>query len=393
MNGARSSAGPPAMDLSKEEILERGHPVWAEVDLGAIRHNIGVLAEAAPGAEVMGVVKGFGYGHGNIPSAEAMLEGGATRLGVARVAEALHLREAGIDAPIHVFTEPPPEAAGLMLDLDLVPAVYTPAFARSLSGAAAAAGSTARVHVKLDTGMHRVGVTSENVPELLRELRSLPGIAIEGVWSHFAVADVPGHPFTRKQLDLFSDLVGRIERWGIDLRYKHMANSAATLSLPESHFDIVRCGIAAYGLRPGPGLGSVAGLRPAMALRARVSMVKALPEGAALSYGLEYELDHPGRVVTVPAGYADGYDRRLSGRGDVLIGGKRYGVSGAVCMDQFMVDVGRDEVEAGATATLLGRDGAEQVTAEELAGHIGTINYEVTTRMPSRVPRLYLNRR
>jgi len=374
-------------------MLERGHPVWAEIDLGAIRHNIGELAKAAPGAEVMGVVKGFGYGHGNIASAEAMLDGGAARLGVARVAEALHLREAGIGAPIHVFTEPPPEAAGLMLELDLVPAVYTQAFASALSGAACAAGATVPVHLKLDTGMHRVGVMTEDVPEVLSELRSLPGIEIEGVWSHLATADVPGHPFTHKQLELFSELVGKIERWGIESRFKHLANSAATLSVPESHFDIVRCGIAAYGLWPGRGFGPLADLRPAMALKARVNMVKALPRGEGLSYGLKYELDHTAGVVTIPAGYADGYDRRLSGRGDVLIGGKRYGVSGAVCMDQFMVDVGHDEVEAGATATLLGRDGGEHVTAEELAGHIGTINYEVTTRVPSRVPRLYLNRR
>ncbi len=392
----RRDSGPgsrPGTDLSKEEILERGHPVWAEVDLGAIRHNIGVLARTAPGAEVMGVVKGYGYGHGNIASAEAMLDGGATRLGVARVAEALHLREAGIVAPIHVFTEPPPEAAGLMLELDLTPTVYTQTFARALSRAACKAGAKVPVHVKLDTGMHRVGVVTEDVPEVLSELRSLPGIVIEGVWSHFAVADVPGHPFTRKQLELFSDLVARIERGGIEPRFKHMANSAATLSVPESHFDIVRCGIAAYGLWPGRGFGSLADLRPAMALKARVNMVKALPGGESLSYGLKYELDHTARVVTIPAGYADGYDRRLSGRGDVLIGGKRYGVSGAVCMDQFMVDVGCDEVAVGATATLLGRDGGEHVTAEELAVHIGTINYEVTTRVPSRVPRLYLNRR
>ncbi|MDQ3783584.1 MAG: alanine racemase [Actinomycetota bacterium] len=380
-------------DLSKEEMLERGHPVWAEIDLGAIRHNIGVLAKAAPDAEVMGVVKGFGYGHGNIASAEAMLDGGAVRLGVARVAEALHLREAGIGAPIHVFTEPPPEAAGLMIELHLVPAVYTQTFARALSSAACAAGATVPVHLKLDTGMHRVGVITEDVPAVMSELRSLPGIEIEGVWSHFAVADVPGHPFTHKQLDLFSDLVDGIKRWGIEPRFKHMANSAATLSVPQSHFDIVRCGIAAYGLWPGRDLGSPADLRPALAVKARVNMVKTVPGGEGLSYGLKYELDHTARVVTVPAGYADGYDRRLSGRADVLIGGKRYGVSGAVCMDQFMVDVGRDEVEAGATVTLLGRDGGEQITAEELAGHIGTINYEVTTRVPSRVPRLYLNRR
>ena len=392
LSAARPEPG-PGTDLSKEEMLERGHPVWAEIDLGAVRHNIRELAKAAPDAEVMGVVKGFGYGHGNVACAEAMLDGGAGRLGVARVAEALHLREAGIGAPIHVFTEPPPEAAGLMVELDLIPAVYTQAFARALSGAASAAGVTMPVHLKLDTGMHRVGVMTEDVPEVLRELRSLPEIEIEGVWSHLATADVPGHPFTHEQLDLFLELVDRIERWGVVPRLKHLANSAATLSVPESHFDIVRCGIAAYGLWPGRGFESLADLRPAMALKARVNMVKALPRGERLSYGLKYELDHTSRVVTVPAGYADGYDRRLSGRGDVLIGGKRYRVSGVVCMDQLMVDVGRDEVEAGATATLLGRDGDESVTAEELAGHSGTINYEVTTRVPSRVPRLYLNRR
>ncbi|MFN2388896.1 MAG: alanine racemase, partial [Actinomycetota bacterium] len=317
--------------FTHDEIARRGHTVWAEIDLAAIRSNVGTLRGLAPGAELMGVVKGYAYGHGNPACAAAMLQAGATRLGVARVAEGAHLREGGIAAPIHVLSEPPVAAVPALLQHDLTPTVFTESFASALSDAAIAAGRRVAVHLKLDTGMHRVGLPADDVPDALRTIRALEGLRVEGAWSHLAVADVPDHPFTRKQLDLFSDLVGRIERWGIDLRYKHMANSAATLSLPESHFDSVRCGIAAYGLRPGPGLGSVAGLRPAMALRARVSMVKALPEGAALSYGLEYELDHPGRVVTVPAGYADGYDRRLSGRGDVLIGGKRYGVSGAVC--------------------------------------------------------------
>jgi len=204
------------------------------------------------------------------------------------------------------------------------------------------------------------------------------------------VADVPDHPFTRKQLDLFSDLVGRVERAGIALRYKHIANSAATLSIPESHLDLVRCGVASFGLWPGPALVGSADLRPVMTLKTRIGMIKVVPSGDSLSYGLTYELAESSRIVTVPAGYADGYDRRLSGRGEVLIGGKRYGVSGTVCMDQFMVDVGRDVVEVGTVATLLGADGDERITAEELAAHIGTINYEVTTRIPSRVPRVYL---
>ncbi|MEA2453116.1 MAG: alanine racemase [Actinomycetota bacterium] len=378
------------VSFTREEIEERGHPVWAEVDLSAIRHNIGVLRAIASGAEVMGVVKGYAYGHGNPECATAMLEAGATRLGVARVAEALHLREAGISAPIHVFTEPPPGAAHTLVDNDLTAALYTHSFADALSAAATAAGKTVPVHVKLDTGMHRVGLLSDDVPSAIERIAALPGLEIEGVWSHLAVADAPDHPFTRKQLDLFSELIARIEQAGIELRYRHIANSAATLSSPESHYDIVRCGIASFGLWPGPALVGTADLKPALSLRARVNMTKRVQAGEALSYGLKYEVQGNSRVVTVPAGYADGYDRRLSGRADVLIGGRRYKVSGTVCMDQFMVDVGADEVEVGAIATLIGADGADRVTAEELAVHIGTINYEVTTRIPSRVPRIYL---
>ena len=247
------------------------------------------------------------------------------------------------------------------------------------------------VHVKLDTGMHRVGVPAEDTLEATAALRSLPGLRIEGAWSHLAVADIPDHPFTRKQIDLFTELTERIERAGIDLPLKHIANSAATLTVPEARFDLVRCGVAAFGLWPSAQLAGVADLRPALELKAVVNMVKVVPAGDALSYGLSYRLERTGHVVTVPAGYADGYDRRFSGRADVLLGGRRYRVSGTVCMDQFMVDVGDAAIDVGAIATLIGRDGEERVTAEELAAHAGTINYDVTARIPSRVPRVYLN--
>jgi alanine racemase len=377
--------------FTRDEILGRGHPVWAEIDLAAIRHNVETLRGVARGAEVMGVVKGYAYGHGNPASARAMLQAGAGRLGVARVAEAIHLRESGIEAPIHVFTEPPAEAAGTMIDLNLIATIYTQSFARALSDSATSQGEIATAHVKLDTGMHRVGLPLDDVEDAVREFRSLPGLDIEGAWSHLAVADVPDHPFTRKQLDLFEDTIGKFERSGIELRYKHLANSAATLSMPETHFDLVRCGVASYGLWPGPDLIGSADLRPAMSLRARVSMVKIVPAGDALSYGLKYELPETGSVATVPAGYADGYDRRLSGRGSILIGGRAFKVSGTVCMDQFMVDVGTESVEVGDVVTLMGADGSEVITAETLADQIGTINYEVATRVPSRVPRIYLN--
>ena len=378
------------MGLTQQEIEARGHPTWAEIDLGALRHNVTELRTMAAGAEVMGVVKGYAYGHGNPACAQAMLEAGATRLGVARLAEALHLREAGITAPIHLFTEPPESGIESLVEHDLTATVYTQSFARKLSDAAARRYRRAPVHVKVDTGMHRVGLLADDVADAMRELLSLPGIEIEGVWSHLAVADVPDHPFTRKQLDLFTELAGKVERAGRRLRYRHIANSAATLSLPESHFDLVRCGVAAYGLWPGPQLAGIADLHPVMSLRSRVNMVKEIPAGERLSYGLSYELKHASRIVTVPAGYADGYDRRLSGVGDVLIGGNRHRVSGIVCMDQFMVDVGDADVATGDAVTLIGRDGGDAITAEELAAHVGTINYEVTARIPSRVPRLYL---
>lgn len=367
----------------------RGHPVWVEVDLAAISHNISALKEHASGAEVMGVVKGYAYGHGNPESALAMLDGGATRIGVARVAEALHLRDAGVDAPLHVFTEPPTGAAATMVENDLTATVYTEAFARALSDAASSLGRRVPVHVKLDTGMHRVGLPPDEAPGAIDVLKNLPGIEIEGAWSHLAVADSIDHPFNREQLDLFTDLVGKIEKAGVPLRYKHLANSAATMSFPESHFDMVRCGIASYGLIPGPDFVGMVDLKPALAMRARINMVKEVPAGERLSYGLRYELKDAGRVVTIPVGYADGYARGFSGKADVLIKGKRYCVSGTVCMDQFMVDVGTDDVAIGDTATLIGSDGGEEITAEELAEILGTINYEVTTRIPSRVPRIY----
>lgn len=377
------------MVLSPEEVRRRGHPVWAEVDLGALRHNIETLRAIAAPAEVMGVVKGYAYGHGNPVCAETMLEAGATRLGVARVAEALHLRDAGITAPIHVFTEPPYDAAPAVVTADLTSAVYTRAFAASLSEAAGAAGKVARIHIKIDTGMHRVGVPAEDVLDAIAEIRGLPHLEIEGAWSHLAVADMPDHPFTRKQMDLFDDVVGKIERSGTELRYKHIANSAATLTLAESHRDMVRVGVAAYGLWPGPHLKGIADLRPVLALRARANMVKSVGAGEGVSYGLGYQLPKEGSVVTVPCGYADGYDRGLSGVGEVLVHGRRFKVSGAVCMDQFMIDVGEENVEVGETVSLLGADGDDRITAEEIAQHLGTINYEVTARIPSRVPRIY----
>lgn len=376
-----------------DDIERRGHPVWAEVDLEAIRHNVRRLAERAPGAEIMGVVKGYAYGHGNPQSAVAMVQGGATRLGVARVAEAIHLREAGIAVPIHVLTEPPEAAAGAIVEHDLTVSVYTERFANVMSDVAADRATRVRAHVKVDTGMHRVGVAPREALRLVKLVSGSKGLELEGIWSHLAVADVTDHPFTRKQLEVFTDVLDEIEAAGIAVGYRHLANSAATIGDPATHFDLVRCGIACYGLWPGTDLLDAVDLRPALELKARTTMSKVVEAGEAVSYGLRYSLEDDSRIVTVLAGYADGYDRRLSNRADVLIGGARYRIAGTVCMDQIMVDVGSDDVPVGAVATLIGGDDRDRVTAEELAVHVGTINYEVTTRIPSRVPRIFLNER
>ncbi|HEU4488199.1 MAG TPA: alanine racemase [Actinomycetota bacterium] len=378
--------------LSRDEMERRGHPVWVEVDLAAIRDNVAILRALAPSSELMGVVKGYAYGHGNPASARAMLQGGATRLGVARVAEALHLREAGIEAPLHLFTEPPPEAVDNMLDHGVIPAVYTKEFALRLSDAARRRGTRVGVHLKVDTGMNRVGVPHQGAADLARELQRLDGLHLEGLWSHFATADVPGHPFVKEQLERFWGAVEQLAKLGLEPPLKHIANSAATMYLPESHLDLVRCGIACYGLWPSQSINdAAAGLRPALSLKARVGLSKIVEAGGALSYGLAYGLETTSRVVTVPAGYADGYDRGFSGTADVLLKGRRFRVSGAVCMDQFMVDVGSAEIETGDIATLIGAQGSEHISAEELGARTDTINYEITSRIPSRVPRLYLN--
>lgn len=379
------------MTLTEDQIAQRGHPVWVEVDLAAIRHNIRTLAAHASGAEVMGIVKGYAYGHGNPQCAWAMVQGGATRLGVARVAEGVHLREAGLSVPIHVLTEAPLDAIGTMLDHDLIPTIYTERFTSALSEQAHSRSREVAVHLKVDTGMHRVGVPESDLEDALALLKDSPHLLVEGVWSHMAVADVPTHPFNRNQVDLFTRLAERVSAALGTVRFRHLANSAATMSAPETHFDIVRCGIASYGLWPSNDLLNVLDLRASLAMRARVNMLKQVDAGQALSYGLRYQLQDEGWVITVPAGYADGYDRRLSDRADVLIDGRRQRVSGTVCMDSFMVDVGPHAAKPGSIVTLIGQDGSDRITAEELAIHVGTINYEITTRIPSRVPRVFFH--
>lgn len=355
-------------------------PTVAEVDLEAIRQNVRALKPRD--AELMAVVKADAYGHGDIPVARAALDAGAARLGVALVEEGIRLRDGGIDAPILVLSEFPPGSERDALAAGLTPTCYTD---RGLE-ALAAAGRSARVHVKVDTGMHRVGLPPQRAPAFCAAVRS-SGLEIEGVWTHLARSEDLGDPTTEEQLKRFAETMDALHGAGIRPRYRHAANSGATIARPESHLDLVRVGVAMYGISPGPELDGRVALRPAMSLRSRVSFVQRLPAGESVSYGHRYRLDRESTIATVPIGYADGYMRSLSDVGLVLIGGRRRGVAGTVTMDQIMVDCRDDPVAVGDEVVLFGRQGDEEIRAEEVAGWAGTIGYEVVCAVSARVPR------
>ncbi|NMO56471.1 alanine racemase [Actinoplanes sp. TBRC 11911] len=360
------------------------------IDLDAIRDNVALL-RAGTTAEVMAVVKGDGYGHGMLPSARAALAGGATWLGVATLEEGLELRRAGLSAPVLTWLHSPglPLERGVEADLDI--SAGSVGLLGELVGAAHRAGRTARVHLKLDTGLSRGGATPADWPSLLEAAAKAQAegeIDVIGVWSHFVYADEPGHATIDHQLAVFADGLAVAERFGISPRYRHIANSAATLTRPDAHYDLVRPGIAVYGL--SPVAGTTFGLRPAMTARARVSLTKRVAAGQGVSYGHTYVTPTETTLALVPLGYADGVPRHASNVGPLLLGGKRRTIAGRVCMDQIVIDVADDPVAAGDIATLFGAGDDGAPTADDWADAIDTINYEIVTRFGStRVPRVY----
>ena len=359
----------------------RHRPTFVRVDLAAIRHNAALLTPE--GVRLMAVVKADAYGHGDVAVARAALEGGASWLGVALVEEGLGLRAAGIDAPILVLSEVPPGSEAEALEAGLTPTLYS---AGGLERLAAAAPAGTAVHVKVDTGMHRVGVfPPEATPAFAGEV-ARAGLRLEGLWTHFARSE-EDETTTRDQLALFRRVVDDVKAAGHVPDLLHAANSGATILYSESHLDLVRPGIALLGIPPGPGVGVSLGLRPALSWRSAVSFARRLPAGEALSYGHRYRLERDANVATVPVGYADGYPRALSSAADVLIRGRRCRVAGSVTMDQLMVDCGDLPVASGDEVVLLGSQDGETITAEELAGPAGTIAYEIVTRIGQRVPR------
>ncbi|MDI3257705.1 MAG: alanine racemase [Kyrpidia sp.] len=369
-----------------------GPLILAEVSLSAVRRNVRVFRERAGDARVMAVVKADGYGHGAVPVARAALEAGAEWLGVARVEEGLALREAGIRAPILILGSIGPEGAlqAVAGDLDLT--VFEPSHIPPLVAAARELGKRARVHVKVDTGMGRIGWRDfDEAARWMNGLRELPEVEIRGTFTHFAAADAEDLAHAQEQYRQFDRWVRDLTAQGLRPPYVHAANTSAVVSLPEARYDMVRVGIGLYGYLPNPGWNGRIAARPALRWTARLMHVKWVNPGATISYGCAYRAPDRRRIGTVAAGYADGLRRGLSNVGYMLVRGKRAPIVGRVCMDQTMIDLtGVPEATPGDSVVLLGEDGGERCTADDHARWTGTISYEILCGIAKRVPRIYV---
>jgi alanine racemase len=369
-----------------------GIVTWAEIDLDAIAKNVRAYQRhVGNNVEIMAVVKANAYGHGAVPVARAALQAGATRLAIHRLVEGIELRRAGITAPILIMGYTPPSGVEQIVRWQLTPSLITLEFAETLSSQAISSGRHVPVHIKVDTGMNRYGLLPSEVLGFSQALLKLPGLQMEGLFTHFATADWNDQTFVRQQLADFNAVVSGLQANQIQVPILHAANSAAAMKLPESHFNAIRIGIAMYGLDPSDEWPPVFEIHPALTLKSRVSRVRELPAGAGISYGRTYVTDKPIQAALVPVGYGDGFHRILSNKGEVLIHGQRAPIRGRVCMDQFVTDIsGISGVKQDDEVVIIGRQGNAAIRAEEIAHLAGTINYEVTTSLLPRVTRVYL---
>ena len=369
-------------------------PVWAEIDIDTLAHNIGEVRRVTePSAEIMAVVKANAYGHGAVQCSRVFLENGAKSLAVATLNEAVELRGAGVEAPILVLGYTPVEHFGANLKWDVTPTIYTVEGARALADAAESVGNVTKAHVKVDTGLGRIGfLPSDESLNAIEEIAQLPSLEIEGIFTHFAVADAEDKEYTRSQFETFSGFTERLEARGINPPMRHVSNSAAIIDLPEYFLDAVRPGCMLYGLYPSNEVNTDrVNLRPSMTLRTRLSNVKVVPPGTGISYGLTHTTGAESVIGSLPVGYADGYSRALSNRAEVLVRGKRASVVGRVCMDQCMVDLtGVEGAGIGDGVILFGGGVKGAPTVEDVAGWMGSITDEVVSTISRRVPRVYM---
>ena len=366
---------------------------WAQVDLGAIRRNVATLVEMARPAELWATVKANGYGHGAVAIAKTALDAGAKGLCVALADEAHELRLAKIDAPILIVSEQPEVAFEQMLSDRVVATLYNESTINSYAAVARKLGVVGKVHLKVDTGMHRVGAPLSSAMAIVKQINSLSNLKLEGVYTHFAAADLPDHDETAKQQQRFDEFVAALERENLRPRFVHTSNSAALLRGLQAKTDVVRVGVAIYGIAPSNQTESLIGkLQPAMSLHARVSHVQRLEAGEGVSYGLRKKLTRDANVATLPLGYADGVPRRLwNVGGEVLLAGKRCQIIGVVTMDQMMVDCGDMAIRLGDEAVLLGAQGNEIITANQIATRLETIGYEIVCGISARIKRVYID--
>ncbi|HQD41084.1 MAG TPA: alanine racemase [Bacillota bacterium] len=369
-------------------------PVWMEVNLDNLAYNIRQIKNniKAP-ASIMGIVKADGYGHGAVEISRVLLEEGVQRLGVAVLDEGIALRQEGIDVPILVLGYTPPQLFDKVLEHRITPTLYNYQDALRLSELASKNGSSVKVHLKLDTGMGRIGmIPGQDSLDMVSNIYALPGIKIEGIFTHFSVADEKDKTYTREQFKKFTGFVNALKERGIDIPLRHAGNSAASIDLPETHLDMVRPGVILYGLYPSDEVekGKLS-LKPLASLKTVISHVKTVPSGTSVGYGRKYISAGERVIATLPIGYADGYTRLLSGKASVLVHGTRAPLAGNICMDQCMIDVtGIEGVKVGDEVVLMGSQGEETITAEELASLLGTINYEIVCLIGKRVPRVYI---
>ena len=366
-------------------------PTWAEIDLSATAHNVRhVKRLVGPQVEVMAVVKAEAYGHGALEISRAALQAGATWLGVAALNEALPLRQAGIAAPILVFGWTPGWLARQAIENDVAVAMFDLDTAGEFSRAAQTAGRRARVHVKINTGMNRLGLAPDEAAGVIQRMAALDGLCLEGIFTHFARNDEVDRSFTDVQIGRFTQVLSEIERRGLSLPIRHAANSPGILFYPEIHFDLVRLGIAMHGLDPSPEKPLPPGFRPALTLKTLVSQVQHLPPGSPVSYGGTYVTQRRERIAVLPIGYADGLRRAPRNWGEVLVRGRRAPIVGRVCMDQCMIEVTHiPDVRQGDEVVLIGAQGEDRIRAEDVAEKLGTNNYETVSMIMARIPRVY----
>jgi len=368
-------------------MKEPSRPVWAEINLENLAHNVTEFKKfIGPDCQLMAVVKANAYGHGDLPIARTALAHGATWLAVALPEEGVKLRRSGIAAPILVLGALSAHQLETCVAKDLVVTVFQWEHAQALSNIARRLQKNVRVHVKVDTGMSRIGIRPEETVEFVKRLQGLPGLEVQGIFTHFATADQVGDPYAQWQWQRFSWVLRELKQAGIHIPIKHCANTAAALLMPETHLDMVRIGLGIYGLYPC--FHSIE-LKPVFSLHTQVVAVKRVPPGTAISYGRTYVTWKESTIVTLPIGYADGLSRHLGEKGLVIINGVKYPFAGRITMDHCMVDVGDADVQIGDQVTLIGKQGDQEITVDDWARWLDTINYEIPCMISDRVIRVY----